>query len=132
MNFQVSQGVRQVEQLSGHSVPNDTVSSLVQIAASTDTGLVITNIAGIQKLLSGGNSAKVHMDESEEIQAPSSNKSLHSMHEKIDVQLKSQGMTHVPGCCGESHSGCHHSTVSMFKFCKSGLILFVLIFSAFF
>jgi hypothetical protein len=127
MNFQVSQGAGQVEQLSGHSV-----SSLVQLAASTDTGLVITNIAGIQKLLSGGNSAKVHMNETEEIQAPSSKKSLHSMHEKIDDQLESQGVTHVPGCCGESHSGCHHSKVSMFKLCKSGLTLFVLIFSAFF
>jgi hypothetical protein len=124
MYFQMSQGVGQEEQLSSASVVNDTVNSLIQIAASADKGLVIMNVPGMQRLLSGGNSAEVHRDESEEIQAPSSKMSPHIMHEKIDDQLESQGMTHMPCCCGESHSGNHHFAVSMFKFCKSGLTPF--------
>lgn len=115
-------------QLSGHSVLNDTVSSLMQTAASTDTGLVIMNIPGIQRLLSGVNTLASHRDTVEEIQVPPpKKKSVRCVHEKIDDQLEPQDVAHVPGCCGESLSGCHHFRVSMFKFCESGLTLFLCI-----
>jgi hypothetical protein len=129
----MSQGVGQMGQISGHSVLNDTVSSLMQTTAYTDTGLVIMNIPGIQRLLSGGNTTVVHRDAVEEIQVPSpKKKSVHYIHEKSGDQIESQDATHVPGCCGESRSGSHHSTVSMFKFCKSGLtLLLCILFSAF-
>jgi hypothetical protein len=129
----MSHGVGQVGQLPGHSVLNDTVSSLMQTAASTDTGLVIMNIPGIQGLLSGGNTALFHRDAVEEIQVPSpKKKSVHCIHEKIDDQIEPKAVSHVPGCCGDSLSGCHHFTVSMFKFCKSSLTLFLcILFSVF-
>lgn len=133
MYFQVNHGVGQVGQLSGHSVLNDTLSSLMQTAASTDTGLVITNIHGIQKLLSSGNSAVFHKDAAEETQVPPPKKKfIHCMHEKIEDQIEPQAVAHVLGCCGDSLSLCHRSTVSMFKFCESGLTLFLcILFSVF-
>jgi hypothetical protein len=121
MYFQVNHGVGQVGRLSGHSALNDTVSSLMQTAASTDTGLVIMNIPGIQMLMSGGSTSLIHRDAVEEIQVPSpKKKSVHCIHEKIVHQIEPQDAAHVPGCCGDSLSGCHHFTVSMFKFCKNG------------
>jgi hypothetical protein len=91
------------------------------------------NIPGIQSLLSGGNNAAFHRDAVEEIQVPSpKKKSVRCIHEKIDDQIEPQDMAHVVGCCGESWSGCHHFTVSMLKFCKSGLTLFLyILFSVF-
>jgi hypothetical protein len=127
MYFQISQTAGQGGQLLGHSVQNDTVCSLIQAAASKDTGLVIMDVHGIQKLMSGGNTAMVHRDAIEELQVPSSEKHVHCIHEKIDDQLGSRDTTQVSGCCGESHSGCHCSMVSMLKFCKSGLMILVYI-----
>jgi hypothetical protein len=107
---QMSQGVGQAEQLSGHSVLNDTVSSLMQTEASTGTGVVIMNISGIQNLLSGGNTAVLHRDAVEEIHVPSPKKSVRCIHDKIDDQIKPQDVSHVLGCCGKSLSQCHHFT----------------------
>lgn len=111
---QMSHGVGQGGQLSG-----DTISSLIQTAASTDTGVVIMNIHGIQRLLSDGNSAAFHRDAVEEIQVPSpKKKSVCCIHEKIDDQIEPQD---VAGCCGESWSGCHHFTGDESVAAMSGL-----------
>ncbi|PNF41747.1 hypothetical protein B7P43_G03427 [Cryptotermes secundus] len=108
---EVKHVVGQVGQLSGHSVLNDALSSLMQTAASTDTGLVITNIHGIQKLLSSGNTAIVQRDGAEEIQVPPPmKKSIHCMHEKIEDQIEPQAVPPVPGCYGDSLSVCHQFT----------------------
>jgi hypothetical protein len=105
----------------------------MQTASSADTGLVIMNIPGIQRLLSGGNTATFPRDAVEEIQVPSpKKKSVCCIHEKIDDQIEPQNVADVAGCCSESCSGCHHFTVSMLKFCKSGLTLFLHIFSSVF
>ncbi|PNF41746.1 hypothetical protein B7P43_G03427 [Cryptotermes secundus] len=119
---EVKHVVGQVGQLSGHSVLNDALSSLMQTAASTDTGLVITNIHGIQKLLSSGNTAIVQRDGAEEIQVPPPmKKSIHCMHEKIEDQIEPQAVPPVPGCYGDSLSVCHQFTVDENVSATSGL-----------
>jgi hypothetical protein len=61
-----------MEQPSGCPVLNDTaVSGLMQTAATTDTGLVIMNIPGVQWFLSSGNTTMIHRNAVEEIKLPS-------------------------------------------------------------
>lgn len=124
--FQTRQAVEQVGHSSGQVSGDTAMSSLMQTAASTDTGLVIMNVHGFQRLLSTGNMTMVHRDAIEEIRPLSPKKK-----EQSD-QFEAQGLAHVPDCCGKSQSRCCHAMVSVSNLCKSYLMedrcIFVLYF----
>jgi hypothetical protein len=113
--FQMRQAVEQMQHSSG-PVPSDTtINSLMQTAASTDAGLVIMNVHGFQRLLSGGNTPVFHRDAIEEIQMPSPKKKDVCYTCEQHDQFESQGLAHIPGCA-ESRSGCCRAMVSVSNF----------------
>lgn len=109
---QKSQVIEQVEQSSGCSVLNEAaISNLMQTADSTDTGLVIMNVTGIRRLLSAGSTTVIHRDVIEDIQQSSPEKKFsHNASEQSD-QSRSEDVTPVSGCCGESQPRSHHAVL---------------------
>lgn len=84
----------------------------MQTAASTDTGLVIMNVHGFQRLLSGENRTVVHRDATEQTQLLSPKKKDVCYTYESSDQCESECLAHVPTCCGKSQSRCHHAIVS--------------------
>jgi hypothetical protein len=112
--FQKSQVTERMELSSGSSVLNEAaISNLMQTADSVDTGLVIMNVTGMRRLLSAGNTTVVHRDTIEEIQQPSPEKKCIHCASEQSGQFRSQDVTPVSGCCGESQSRSHCAMVSV-------------------
>jgi hypothetical protein len=112
--FQRSQVSELVEQSSGSSVLNEAaISNLMQTADSANTGLVIMNVTGIQKLLSAGSTTVIHRDIIEEIQQSSPDKKFIHYASEQSGQSRSESVTSVCGCCGESQSRSHLAVVSV-------------------
>jgi hypothetical protein len=112
--FQKSQVTEQVEQSPGCSALNEAaISNLMQTADSANTGLVIMNVAGVRRLLSVGSSAVVHRDVIEEIQQSSIEKKCSHYASEQSYQSRSEAVTPVSGCCGESLPRSHHAVVSV-------------------
>lgn len=112
--FQRSQVTERVEQSTGSSILNEAaISNLMQTADSANTGLVIMNVTGIQRLLSAGSTTVAPRNIVEEIQRSSPEKKfIHCASEQSD-QSRSESVTPVSGCYGESQSRSHHAVVSV-------------------
>jgi len=103
-----------VQQPSGSSVLNEAaISNLMQAADSVDTGLIIMNVTGAQKLLSAGSSTVVHRTIIEEVQRSSPEKKFIHYASKQSDQSSSESVTSLSGCCGESQSRSHRAMVSV-------------------
>jgi len=99
-----------VQQPSGSSVLNEAaISNLMQAADSVDTGLIIMNVTGAQKLLSAGSSTVVHRTIIEEVQRSSPEKKFIHYASKQSDQSSSESVTSLSGCCGESQSRSHRA-----------------------